>query len=268
MDDNLNEEEKEKLRLENEIRKIKLELEKGAKFIEDPDMPGLPPEIENEFLNYIEQFEDMREDGPKMTIFEKIGSPLFKNPEMLDEDELNEALELFFQLLNEHDIYVDSLYEIDDREMYRFITEDIFPQEVFTHNLLDGMMMHFNYEDYYPDVIKDVIAQINDFMEHLLDVADTEQLFQYEVNDLSTSNKWLYDFRDSYHNIDLHDMNVNAVTVHEEEVLTAEVVFDVSFDAYTNGLTEKHSFNGTAYATLIDVSGDWLIQTLSLPKAK
>ena len=72
MDDNLNEEEKEKLRLENEIRKIKLELEKGAKFIEDPDMPGLPPEIENEFLNYIEQFEDMREDGPKMTIFDSM----------------------------------------------------------------------------------------------------------------------------------------------------------------------------------------------------
>ena len=54
MDENLSNEDREKLRLENEIRKIKMELEKGAKFIEDPDMPSLPPEIENEFLNYIE----------------------------------------------------------------------------------------------------------------------------------------------------------------------------------------------------------------------
>ena len=54
-----------------------MELEKGAKFYESSDMPSLPPEIENEFLNYIEQFEKISENEFKQTtLFETCVDPL------------------------------------------------------------------------------------------------------------------------------------------------------------------------------------------------
>lgn len=266
MDENLNEEEREKLRFENEIRKIKLELEKGAKFIEDPDMPALPPEIENEFLNYVEHFEKINADSPKISVYEKIGSPVFKTASELNEDEITEALESLLEILNENSILVDSVHEVEDREMYRFLTEDIFKHEIYEMKKLEGIMTHFIYEEFYPDHVKDVIKCMNDFISNFLDLADEEELYKDDVSNLETSNQWLYEFRDAYYKFELHTLNVQEVQIHDENTLEAETVFDISFDAYTASKTEKHVYKGTGKAGMQFTLDGWKIDNISFPK--
>ncbi len=267
MNDNLSEEEKEKLRQENEIRKIKLELEKGAKFFEGPDMPALPPEIENEFLNYIEQFETMNEHSPKISIYDLLGKPDYRNVDDLRDEELMDELDEILDLLLEKGVHVNSVHFVEDREMYRFITEDIFNHEVYMMKKLPGMMTHFTYEEFYPDEVKDVIGHMEDFFGLLFDLSDEENRFQYEVEHRNTTNKWLYEFRNAYYKIDLYHLNIHEVQVDDEKDLTASVVFDISFDAYIDGVNEKHACNGSGNATLKFTPGGWMIQTLSLPKA-
>lgn len=266
MEENLNEEEREKLRLENEIRKIKLELEKGAKFFESSDMPALPPEIENEFLNYIEQFEKISESSSKITVYEKLGKPPIINISDYTDDELSVELDDLFEQLNDHDIYVNSTHEVEDAEMYRFITEDIFKQELFAIDTMEGVITHFNYEEFYPDDIKDIIACIDDFVERLLNLSDPDILFEENVLDMNTTNKWLYDFREAYAQFDFHRMNVYEVQVSEADEKTATAVFDISFDAYTEGRTEIHHYEGKGTAELLLLTIGWMLEKVSLPK--
>jgi hypothetical protein len=54
--ENNNEEELEKLRMENELKKMKLMLEHGAVFSESIDSNKLDPVIENEFLRNMEEY--------------------------------------------------------------------------------------------------------------------------------------------------------------------------------------------------------------------
>ncbi len=266
MDENLNDEEREKLRFENEIRKIKLELEKGAKFIEDPDMPALPPEIENEFLDYVEHFEKINENSPKISVYEKIGRPSFKALTELNEDEIARELDRLLEILNENNILIDSIHEVDDREMYRFLTEDIFKHEIYEMKKLEGIMTHFIYEEFYPDHIKDIIKCINEFTGNFLDPAGEEHLYKDYINNLATSNKWLYEFRDAYYKFEFHMLNIREVQVHEEHSLEAETIFDISFDAYTDSKTEKHAYNGTGNANLLFTTDGWKIQSISFPR--
>lgn len=267
MNDNLNEEEKEKLRQENEIRKIKLELEKGAKFFEGLDTPALPPEIENEFLNYIEQFETMNEHSPMISVYDLLGKPDYRTVDDLRDEELMEELDEIFDLLLEKGIHVSSVNVVEDREMYRFITEDIFNHEVYVIKKLPGMMTHFIYEEFFPDDVKDVIGHMEVFFGLLFDLSDEDNIFQNKVEFRGTTNKWLYEFRNAYYKIDLNHLNIHEVQVDDDKDLTASVVFHISFDAYIDGLTEKHACTGSGNATLKFTPGGWMIQTLTLPKA-
>ncbi len=266
MDENLNEEEREKLRLENEIRKIKLELEKGAKFFQSEDMPDLPPEIENEFLNYIEHFEKISESSSKITVYEKLGKPSIIDVSGYTDDELSVELDDLFEQLNDHNIYVNSNYEVEDAEMYRFITEDIFKQELFEIDTMEGVITHFNYEEFYPDDIKDIIACVDDFFERFLNLLDSDILFEENVLDTDTTNKWLYDFREAYTRFDFHLLNVHEVQVSEGDEKTATAVFDISFDAYTEGKTEIHHYEGKGTADLLLLTIGWMLEKVSLPK--
>lgn len=262
----LNDEEREKLRLENEIRKIKMELEKGARFSSDPDMPSLPPEIENEFLNYIEEFESLNEQTARTTIFELIGKPDFKKPEELSDEAIDVELDRLFDLLHAEHLEVTSVHDVDNREMYRFLIEDFFPYEVFEMKKIKGMVTHFIYEEFYPDDVRDVIALSEDFFQAFLNLGDEEQVFQSLVDDNGNTLQWMFAFRSAYERFDVQEINVREVQVHDYEKPEATAVYEIAFDAYTAGKPEKHVYQGKANLSLVYTPGGWMISELQLPK--
>ena len=91
----------EDLQVENEFIKMKLMLEKGARFGSSKGAPPLPPDIENMFLKNIMAIEAMTENGQEISIFDKIGQPShFKPLKELQEHEVETAwLELHQQRL-------------------------------------------------------------------------------------------------------------------------------------------------------------------------
>ncbi len=265
MEDQLSDEEREKLRLENEIRKIKLSLEKGAQFIEDPEMPSLPPEIENDFLNYIEQFESMHADSPKISVYDKAGKPSYKLLEDLDEDEISDELDNLLEILFENGIGIDTIHEVDDRELYRFIIEDLFIHEIYDMKLMKGMVTQFIYEDFYPDDEKDVKKCIATFFDNFFDKNEPTERYKYAIEDLDVKNKSVRDFRNAYDSFELNELEVNEVELDEEH-MHAVVKLKIDFNAYLEGIHQPHHFSGECIVPMQFTPGGWELRSLVFPR--
>ena len=63
--------EEERLKAENDFLRMKLMLENGAEFGNIESDKDLPPNIENEFLNYIIEFEKHAENPVYIKVFDK-----------------------------------------------------------------------------------------------------------------------------------------------------------------------------------------------------
>ncbi len=106
----------ENLRIENEVLKLKMQAESGAFFGGNKD---LPPEIENEFLLHVQQFEEAWKDVKYVKVYEIIGKPDFKKADELSGTRIKEELEKLMNLLDEHDMNLDVLGDYEPLIIYR-----------------------------------------------------------------------------------------------------------------------------------------------------
>ena len=77
--------------------------------------------------------------------------------------ELAGELDRLFELLFENDIAIDFLHEQNDREMYRFITEEMLEEEIDDIQI-PGMVSHFIYEEFHPNDEDDITDAIEEFL--------------------------------------------------------------------------------------------------------
>jgi hypothetical protein len=102
----LSEEEKDKLSIENEIMKIKLQMQFGDDFMMKTN-GSLPPELENQFLKQIMAFEENHDKGEEVTVFERIGKPDFKKVEELKPAEVSKELVRLNELMESKGIMLN-----------------------------------------------------------------------------------------------------------------------------------------------------------------
>lgn len=138
--DNLRSE--ESLKAENDFLKMKMMLEHGAKFGEGTE--DVPPEIENEFLQYVVAFEKQAANPKYIKLYDKIDRPAhFKPVSAIAEEDIETAWgELSDYMIN----YGVSLGvcspNVSVRELYRFTTEELFDHDMNDINV-PGMMGSF-----------------------------------------------------------------------------------------------------------------------------
>ncbi len=106
-----NEEEKfsddpqENLKIENEFMKLKMKAQFGDSFLMQPES-GLPPQIENEFLKHIMQFEENFQNAEFITLAEKIGIKCPKPSAQMSANEISEELKKLEQVMEDHHIFL------------------------------------------------------------------------------------------------------------------------------------------------------------------
>ena len=150
-DNNLNEE--ENLQTENDFLKMKIMLEYGGDFSgpnENDTM--LTPEIENEFLNNIIEFEKQFQSRKTITVFDKIGKPEhFKSVQDIPDDSMEEEWNKLSGYMQGYSVNLSACSpKVSARELYRFTTEKLFKYETDDINI-PGMMTGFVYDEFYPD---------------------------------------------------------------------------------------------------------------------
>ena len=111
----------------------------------------LPPEVENEWLDHVLEFERQFEQARRITVRERIGDPPIQPLSDLPLYAVGEAVTTLLELLAVHGIVVDFLGDVDDLEAYRYLTEELLNEEMDDIRI-EGMRVHFTYSTPENDV--------------------------------------------------------------------------------------------------------------------
>ena len=204
----------------NEAKRAELAEKFGGLFIEG-DSP-LPAEIECEFLQRIEEFELKWASHEITTVRAFIGEPPVRPVVELADAELAEELEYLLSVLDENDVEIDFCERPDDREVYRFITEELLEHEIDDIRV-PGMVCHFIYEEFHPNpeadaraTVRTFIAQLFDNAEHLASRLATAQECDAEglPIDLEPARQWVMEFRAAIASVFDYDLTIITTTMH------------------------------------------------------
>ncbi len=210
----------ENLRLENDILKLKMQAQFGAI---TQISPGLPPDIENEFLQNIQRFEDAWQNVKFIKVHNLAGMPAFKKAESLSSENIGIELARIEKLLAEKNIYLHVHGEYEPSTIYRFITEELFEHQ--TEDMQrEGFQNNFIYEEFHPN--------------HKLDLEETTEGF----------------FRSWFtKNFDEHSLELSQVMMSADgtQFTHAEMV-----NMLTKTLANFTSFSNEKYK-ILDTSYEW-----------
>ena len=148
--------EEENLKNENEFLKMKLMLEHGAEFETSQTKNDLPAGAENDFLNYIMEWEKQAAERKTIKVYDRIERPRhFKLVNEIPDNEIDSAWDELDNYLNKYNINLAVCSpNINNRELYRFVTEELFDY-VMNDIFIPGGMTCFTYDEFYPDHIYD-----------------------------------------------------------------------------------------------------------------
>ncbi|MCX8020081.1 MAG: hypothetical protein N2747_06260 [Chitinophagaceae bacterium] len=266
MDDeykNLSEE--ERLRAENEFIKMKLMLERGARFHQTGN-EELPPEVEHKFLSNILEFEKKLDESKIITVFEKAGSPAhFRPAHEIPQEETEQAWISLKNHLANHNINVDAINpHIPAAELYRFVTEELFRFEINDFDMPD-FTYNFIYEEFHPNDYS-VCAEKLDY--DLMNFIFTKHAFNTETglednpgflfngkyfDDMEAFAEYLNAFKEKYDDIELEEFEIESGEIHDNSAFfTGRYLATATLGNEEAGEeVQKISWKGTVEAELI-----------------
>lgn len=102
----------------------------------------LPPEVELDFLSYVQEFERQMEANETITVRQRLSDPAVVPLAEVAVDAVEAAVEDWLEALAEHGVAVDFLGEWDAAAAYRYITETLLDEEMDDIRI-EGVVCHF-----------------------------------------------------------------------------------------------------------------------------
>jgi hypothetical protein len=253
------EDELEKLRMENELKKMKIILENNAMFFDPPNENPIDPYIENEFLSNIEAFEKNHTNAQRILLYDFIGRPVYREVEAIPDSQISSELEKMMDALQANEIQLDTLCEVDDRELYRFITQELFIHEM-DNMRVKGMMCCFIYEEFHPNHAYDIRNHSTDFIESFLN-KETD-FYTNSLTKEAEENQWYRNFREAFEFFVLKHFEIIDLQFEDEN---ASVRFEIDFTGTTEGNGAKQRYKGEGTIELIYQYDYWCVQDIVFP---
>ena len=263
------------LRAENEVKKLKLEMEFGAQF--GLNSTALPPEVEKQFLDNVLAFEKQYAERVQIKLFDYIGRPdCIPAAQLTDKQLVEESLKLC-NLLEENGINVSVLAEYPDevRLLYTFVTEELFDHEI-DNMRMPGWTLNFIYEEFYPNHPYDIRNRCNEFIDYIFrDTFPGEERFDkcviscsdliYDESDESEYKRMLSptlsNYFDAFPTRDLDEFEITSLENDDEFGL---VKFTIKYNVFTE-TKENLTFSGNGQFVLIQEYGWWMIKKVDMP---
>ncbi len=263
-EEKFSEDPEEQLKIENDILKLKLQAELGGDFTADED---LSPDIENAFLKNVLEFEHQFANASDKSIAEILGNPVVSKEADLDDEEIEKALSLLEELMEQKGIVVDYSAQYDKRVKYQFVTEELFYKQASFVNI-PGMTMHYIYEEFHPNHSLDIKENAQKFFMHWIERSFDENSFELASemimdngstlsrNDLLQKMQWMFDAYDHFENPSFSIDNI-SFELHEEGTGLGFAEGNVAYKAVLeNG--EVESFGGP-FRLYMQYDGWWNI---------
>lgn len=263
------------LRAENEVKKLKLEMEFGAQF--GSNSSDLPPEVEQQFLDNVLAFEKQYAEREQIKLFDYIGKPDFIPAAQLSDKQMVEESLKLCNLLEENGINVSVLAEYPDevRLLYTFVTEELFDHEI-DNMRLPGWTLNFIYEEFHPNHPYDIRNRCNDFIDYLFRdtypggerydqcVIESSDLIYDESDDRQFKrmlSPTLTHYFEAFPTRTLEEFEINSLENDNEFGL---VKFTIKYNVFTE-TKENLSFCGNGQFVLIQEYGWWMIKKADMP---
>lgn len=258
----------DELKAENEVIKLKLELEHGMQGMETS---SLDPLVQNQWLNYIYNFEQLHKNSKKITVYESIGKPHNIKIDELSSAQITEELERIISIMNEKGIALDMETDYEDGVIYKFITEELFQYEMDDIQM-EGMVHHFSYEEFHPNHDYDLRRYSREFIETVLEKKwnekyDTHSLakqvwFKEKEYDNEGISAIIKSFQDAHLSFQVENFEIELATF-DLESKQATVGAKLRYAARLTKATQIHE--GICKLNFIYEWGYWYISKFALP---
>ena len=263
-------------KIDTELKKKELEEKYGMHFSENSNVS---PELENEWLNSIEEFEVQYENAKQITVFEYLGKPAFKKINELKPKEIPVELERLYDILHEGNISLSTLCSVDEKELYRFISEELFQYEM-DNVRMPGMMSCFTYEDFHPNAEYDIRHAFDYFFRFTMAKMENIGGKGYDMLYVDTENykdskgisipqikveDSINNFLASFDSFKILSNEINNIEINDTET-DATINFNIDYKGLFNKSKETFNFNGNACFKLKPSEyGGWSIYHIDLP---
>lgn len=254
---------------ENEFLKLKMMAEFGGNFM---GSENLPADVENLFLKQIMSFHKRQTDAKLVPIYKYIGEPDYNHVNDLSEKEVTRDLKKIMRLLKKYNIGLEVLAPTPEREIYRFITEELFKHEI-EDTKVKGWVNQFIYEEFHPNAEYDVKNAVHFALLSLFDkeAAFFHEQFSETMKDrlgLSTDSEELREkieaFQSQFYNVTLVHYDFVRVSVDRKNK-TAKVWCDVVYKTQKEkGKRSKREFENIEFTLRQDEESEswWLVTSV------
>lgn len=221
------------LSTENELMKLKMMAEFGGDFTGTDDIPA---DVENQFLKQIISFHKLHDNSKMTTVYKFIGEPEYNHVHDLSEKGIAKELKSLMKTMEKNGVSLNLLAETRKREIYRFITEELFKQEIEDIKV-KGWIHQFVYEDFYPNPDYDVRNVVSLSIESLFNKNKDipQEYFSEEMKDaigLSVELEDLFEkirnFQARFHQIKPGEYELHTVEI-DTKAGTAHVAAQISY---------------------------------------
>lgn len=263
-------------KIDNGLKKKALEEKYGAHFSEFKE---LPPEMENQWLNSIEEFEKQFDNAKRTTVWEYMAKPDYKAADELKPHEISNELNRLFELMEENNINLSTLCEVEDAELYRFITEELFQYEMDDIRI-PGMMSCFTYEEFHPNAKWDIEQAIDYFfrmtMAKMKNIGgDGYDLLYIDIENHqdSAGNKiekqkvvdCINHFLGSFDKFEVVTYNEKTFEINQEKT-DAKVTFTIHYKGLYENSSQTYDFKGNGCFKLSPSEyGGWEMYHIDIP---
>ncbi|MCE9539923.1 MAG: hypothetical protein K8R85_11995 [Bacteroidetes bacterium] len=213
--------------------------------------------------------EDPFKNIPKISVYDFIGRPAFKLVNEMSDKEIKSGVKILMDLLYNKRLDIGSVFEIGAKELYRFITEEIFKTEI-SDIVLEGLRV-FAYDNYHPNNEFGIEWNCNDFFGRLL---DEKMNFKYltiasefyakdGVINKEVTIKKIDSIRKIFSSFELnHYFKINSMEINND---TADVNFELCYSAIIADSNKKRTFSGFGNFQLKHEDNDWNICKVDMP---
>jgi len=263
-------------KIDNELKKKELEEKYGARFNQESN---ISPELEKEWLNSIEQFEQQFSNSKTIKLWQYIGEPTFKKFHDLKPEEISVELQRLMDIMNDHNICLDTLCDVDKKELYRFITEELFVYKI-NNVRIERMNTCFIYEDFHPNAEYDIEQAYDYFFRITLAKMENIGGDGYDLLYIDTENyrnskdeklnkkvviEKINNFLDSFDYFEILSNEIKNIKINIDKN-DAQIDFYIHYKGHFNNRSESISFKGNGQFNLKPSEyGGWDMYHINIP---
>jgi hypothetical protein len=185
---------------------------------------------------------------------------------------LSRELDDLLELLSKKGIEIDTIYEVEDRELYRFITQELFFHEIEDIQL-EGMSWHFIYEEFHPNHLNDVKSDCIDLVKNIFnkEYSFNPTYVNFDNKLITRANEPVSKeeairrielFRDAYAVLDFDEIDFQTVLIDAER---AVVTCRIKYSATETGTNKRMYMNGTGSFEMKLIYDMWHFSRMDIP---